>query len=240
VDTATYISLSRQSSMLKELQITANNVANMATTGFRAEGIIFAEVVQSLQTDGGSVAMADARVRYTNFSQGELAQTGGTFDLAIQGEGFFQVETPAGIRLTRAGSFVPGPANELGTADGLRVLDVGGAPIFVPPDAREIQVGEDGTISADGTAIGQVGIVTVENKEMLTREAGQMFVPDGDVVPLENPSVFQGFIEQSNVNPILEITRLIEVQRAYERGQKLMDQEDERIRTAVRTLGAQS
>lgn len=239
MDTATYVSLSRQSGMLKELQITANNVANMATTGFRAEGMIFAEYVKALQTDGGSVSMADARVRYTDFSQGQLSRTGGTFDFGIQGEGFFQIETAQGLRLSRAGSFVAGPQNELMTNDGDRVLDPGGAPIFIPPDARDIRVGEDGTISADGAAVAQLGVVTVPDENMMTREAKQLFVPVGEVIPVENPSVFQGFVEQSNVNPILEITRLIEVQRAYERGQKLMDKEDERIRTAIRTLGAQ-
>ena len=182
--------------------------------------------------------MADARVRFTNFSQGQLSQTGGTFDFGVQGEGFFQIETPQGIRLTRAGSFIAGGQNELMTTNGHRVLDPGGAPIFIPPDAKDIRVGEDGTISADGAPVAQLGVVTVEDVNLLTREANQYFVPVGEVVPLENPSVFQGFIEQSNVNPIMEITRLIEVQRAYERGQKLMDREDERIRTAIRTLGA--
>ena len=239
MDTATYISLSRQSGMLKELQITANNVANMATTGFRAEGVIFAEHVKALQTDGGSVAMTDARVRYTNFNQGEVSRTGGTFDFAIRGEGFFQIETQDGVRLTRAGAFVTNEANELVNNDGQRVLDLGGAPIFVPPGANGIRVGEDGTMSADGVPVAQLGIVTVEDQTTLLREANQFFRPQGDVLPVENPTVFQGYVEQSNVNPIMEMTQLIEVQRAYERAQKLIDREDQRILSAIRTLGGQ-
>ena len=239
MDTTTYVALSRQSGLLKELQLTANNVANIATTGFRSEGLIFAEMVETLPTDGGSIAMTDARVRYTDFSQGELARTGGTFDFAIQGEGFFQIETPQGVRLTRSGSFLPDAANELVTSDGYRVLDLGGAPIFVPPAASDITVATDGTVSADGQPIAQLGVVRVEDQALLTREGGQFFVPtQGELLPSENAAVFQGFIEQSNVNPVIEIARLIEVQRAYERTQKMIEREDERIRNTIRTLGA--
>lgn len=239
MDTPTYVSLSRQSGLLKELQLTANNVANIATTGYRSEGLIFAEMVETLPTDGGAVAMTDARVRYTDFTQGELARTGGTFDFGLQGEGFFQIETPQGLRLSRAGSFLPDAANELVTSDGYRVLDLGGAPIFVPPGANDIEVASDGTMSADGQPIAQLGIVTVEDQELMTREGGQFFVPpEGDLLPAETASVFQGFIEQSNVNPVVEIARLIEVQRAYEQTQKMIEREDERIRNTIRTLGA--
>ena len=237
MDMPTYVALSRQSGLLKELQVTANNVANMATTGYRAEGLTFAEMVEALPTDGGSVAMTAAQVRHTSFLQGELARTGGTFDLAIQGQGFFQIETPEGVRLTRAGAFLSDVNNELVTAGGNRVLDLGGAPIFIPPDAATITVAEDGTIGADGAPIAQIGVVTVDDLSSLTREGGSFFIPNGEVLPVETPSVFQGYIEQSNVNPIEAIARLVEVQRAYEIGQKFLESEDERVRSVIRTIG---
>ena len=217
--------------------MTANNVANMATTGFRAEGLVFAEMVKAMPVEGGSVSMTDARVRYTDYLQGELAKTGGSLDLGIQGEGFFQVEAPEGLRLTRGGAFLSNAANELVTSLGHRVLDQGGAPIFVPPDASVITVSEDGTVGADGRPVAQIGVVTVEDKTTLMREGSSYFRADGEVVPVENPSVFQGFLEQSNVNPVSAISRLVELQRAYEMGQSLIDSEDQRIKNVIRTLG---
>lgn len=238
MDTPTYVAITRQSGLLKELQLTANNVANTATTGFRAEGLVFAEMVKALPVDGGSVAMTDARVRYTDFMQSELARTGGTFDLGIQGRGFFQIETPEGLRLTRAGAFLPDANNELVNSSGHRVMDLGGAPIFVPPDAREITIAEDGTIGADGEAVGQIGVFDVEDLATLRREGGTYFVADGPVEAVLAPSVFQGFIEQSNVSAIHAMARMVEIQRAYELGQKFLDREDERIRNVIRSLGA--
>ena len=238
VDTSNYVTLSRQAGLLKELQVLSNNVANTATTGFRAEGVVFAEMVQALPTEGGSVAMSDARVRFTDMTQGGLTETGGTYDLAIQGPGFFQIETPEGIRLTRAGAFTPNTENELVTFDGHRVLDAGGAPVFVPPDASSIAFAEDGTMTADGAPIAQMGVVTVDDPTKLVREGGILFNTDEALVPVEGTSILQGYLESANVNPVVEISRLIEVQRAYEMGQKFLDREDERVRAVIRTLGA--
>lgn len=238
MDNATYVTLTRQSGLLKELQVVANNIANSATTGYRAEGVVFAEMVQALPAEGGSVAMTDARVRYTAAAQGGLTQTNGTFDLAIQGEGYFLLETPEGERLTRNGAFTTNVANELVTMDGNRVLDAGGAPVFVPPDAARILVAGDGTMTADGNPVSQIGIYNVENTAELRRVGNVMFIADGAIQPAENASVSQGYVENSNVNVVLEMTRLIDVQRSYEMGQKFMDKEDERMRAVLRALGS--
>lgn len=109
MDTTGYIALTRQSGLLKELQAVANNIANISTTGFRREGVVFAEALQALDVEGGGVAMTSARVRFTDGNAGSSTNTGGNFDLAIDGPGFFMVETPAGDRLTRAAALVPTP-----------------------------------------------------------------------------------------------------------------------------------
>lgn len=237
MDTSGYVGLTRQSGLLKELQAVANNIANISTTGFRREGVVFAESVQALEVEGGSVSMATARVRFTDDISGSMTQTGGTFDLAIDGPGFFMVETPQGERLTRAGNFTPNADGDLVTFTGYRVLDSGGSPIFIPPDAGEIGIAEDGTMSVNGRPIAQIGIYNVDDPQSLTREDGVMFKADGNALPAENPRVKQGFIEGSNVDAVTEMARLIEVQRAYELGQNLLDSEDERIRSSIRTLG---
>ena len=231
---AGYTTLSRQSGLAREMQIVANNIANAATTGFRAEGLIFSEYVKPVER-GASLSMGQGNVRATSFEQGALTQTGGTFDLAIEGDGFFLIETPDGERLTRAGAFSPSANGDLVTYDGLRVLDAGGAPIFVPQGAS-ITVSSDGTLSADGAPLGQVGIVRPIDPSDMVRETGVMFRTDAGFEPFETARVLQGFVENSNVNAVHQLTRMIEVQRAYELGQSFLVSEDERVRTALKSL----
>ncbi len=237
MDTAGYVALTRQSGLWKEMQTVANNVANLATTGYRREGVVFAEMLEPLPAEGGGVAMTDARARFSDNTQGTLAPTGNSFDLAIQGEGYFMVETPDGPRLTRAGAFARNAQSEVVNLDGYRLLDQGGAPVFVPPDAGRVVVATDGTLSANGRPLAQIGLYRVENETAMLRQGGTLFNPDTEPLPVENPHILQGFIEESNVNPITEIARMIQVQRSYELGQKFLDNEHERIRNVTRTLG---
>ena len=237
MDNAGYTTLTRQSGLMAEMQAVAHNLANMSTTGFRREGVIFSEYVKALDGAEPSLSMATANTRQIDLSQGSLTQTGGTFDLAIQGDGFFLIDTAQGQRLSRAGSFTPSAEGELVTADGNRLLDNGGAPVFVPPDARSISVAADGTLSADGRPLSQIGLWQPTDPLDLIHEAGTMFKADKGVEPVEGGTILQGYLEDSNVNPILEITRMIEVQRAYELGQTFLDREDQRIRGVIQTLG---
>ena len=183
--------------------------------------------------------MTEARARYTEETQGSLQETGGTYDLAIEGDGYFTVMTPAGERLTRAGAFAPDADGVLVNPDGHLLLDEGGGEITIPFEARNVGISADGTISVDGAPAARVGLVQVEDRTKLFREAGVLFRADTETVPVEDGRVLQGFVEQSNVSPVTEMARMVEVQRAYEYGQKLLDQEDERIRLVVRTLGQQ-
>jgi len=237
MENAIYATLTRQTGLMQELQIIANNIANSSTSGFKAEAVIFSEYVNEVGTDKPSLSMAQAKVRNTDFTQGGLIQTGGTFDVAIEGDGFFLVQTPAGERLTRAGSFAPNENGDLVTMDGNPVLDVGGAPVFIPQGLGEIGIAADGTISAQGRPVGQIGVVVPNDFTTLTREGGLLFETTSGVVPADNAKVLQGFVENANVNPITEIGRMIEVQRAYEMGQNFLKNEDERIRGMIRAMG---
>lgn len=233
----TIVNLARQAGLLHEMQTVANNVANMSTTGYRREGVVFAEYLRTAGPGQASLSIPDANGRLTDPTQGALAPTGGRFDFAIEGEGFFLLETPAGERLSRAGSFTPDANGELVDPNGNRLLDEGGTPVFAPPDATSIALAPDGTLSADGVPLARVAVVLPEDPLGLTRESGVLLRAEGGVRPVENPTLFQGYLEKSNVNPVGEITRMIEVQRAYELGQSFLDREDQRIRAAVRTLG---
>jgi len=236
MDNSIYATLARQSGLLKEMTVVANNVANASTAGYRREGLMFAEFVKGLGDDP-SLSMATPMARSIDLSQGPLRMTGGTYDFAIEGDGFFLVETPEGNQLTRAGSFSTNEAGELVTMDGRRVLDIGQAPIFIPPDAPGVAMARDGTLSAGGLPLGQIGVFTPTDPLQLSRRPSGLFASPAGVDPVDQPVVLQGFVEQSNVNPIAEITRMIEVQHAYEQGQKFLDREDERIRSVIQTLG---
>ena len=148
MENAIYTTLARQSGLTREMNVLANNIANANTTGFRQAGVTFTEFVKA-SSGAASLSMAVANVPSISTAQGTLTQTGGAFDFAIEGDGYFMIETPAGNRLTRAGSFAPNGAGNLVTAQGYLVMDSGGAAIFIPPDAGTLGVSADGTISAE-------------------------------------------------------------------------------------------
>ncbi len=235
MENAGYTTLTRQSGLMREMRVVANNIANAATTGYRQEGLIFGEYVK--RTGGGSsISMATANIGQTSHLQGAVRASGNPMDFAIDGEGFFMIETPAGERLTRAGSFSRSAQGEMVTPDGFRVLDAGGAPILLPPDGAEIGVSADGTISVGDRPLGQLGLVRPLDRAGLVREDGVMFRADAGTEPAPDSRILQGSIEGSNVDPIGQIARMIEVQRAYEMGQSFLDAENERIRAALKTF----
>lgn len=234
-----YITITRQIGLMREMQVVANNIANAATSGYRQEGVVFSEYVRSVD-NRASVSMGQGNVGTTSLSQGTLTETRGTFDLAIEGDGFFLIETPDGERLTRAGAFSPSANGDLVNMDGYRVLDAGGAPVFVPGDAQSISVGPDGTLSADGALLGQVGLVSPIEPKDLIREGGVMFRADTGFEPADNARILQGFVESSNVETITQLARMIEVQRAYELGQSFLETEDERVRRAMDAMVKQN
>jgi flagellar basal-body rod protein FlgF len=236
MDNPGYVTLSRQSGLLRELTAIANNIANASTAGYRRESVLFAEHIAALEDGDPSLSIATLDRRYIDLSAGAIETTTGPLDFAIEGEGFFLVETPAGPQLTRAGSFTLGPTGELLTREGRRVLDQGGGAISLPPGAREIAGGADGTIAVDGQPIARLAVVAAD-EAFLVRTGDNLFNAERGFTPVETPRVRQFALEGSNVSPVAEIANLIEVQRAYESGARFVQDEHERIRNAVRELG---
>lgn len=230
-----YTSITRQSGLVREMQVIANNIANMSTRGFRQQGVVFSEYVRQTG-ESAPLSMAKANTHNTAFLQGELTDTGNPFDFAIDGKGFFLVETDRGERLTRAGSFHPNQIGELVSSEGFRLLDIGRTPILITGDPSEIYIAPDGTISNANQPIGQIGIFVPTEPETLRREDGVLFDAGEEFEPSPDGSLRRGFLEGSNVNPILQVTRMIEVQRSYEMGQKFLDREDNRIREAMKAF----
>jgi flagellar basal-body rod protein FlgF len=228
--------LSKQVGLRRHVDVIAHNLANVSTTGFRREDLVFATHVEHLDLPGGSLALAKVGSTKTDLRPGGLESTGNPFDFAIEGEGFFAVETAAGVRYTRNGRFSTNQLGELVTTAGLQVLDDGGAPIVIPGTVAEISLSADGTLStSEGVPLGVLGVRALP-AGFLQREADGLFATEVEPEPAADARVVQGFLEASNVNAVQELTDLIEVQRAYERGRNMLDAEDERIRRMIEKL----
>jgi flagellar basal-body rod protein FlgF len=204
------------------LDVTANNVANASTTGFRAERVSFGEAMT--RADGKSMAMVqtDGR-RGVDNSAGNFQQTGNALDVAIEGDAYFAVDGPNGVRYTRAGDFRTDADGMLVTSDGLPVRGVGGGNIQIPPGTGAVAIDGDGSIEADGVAVGQLELKTFAPGS-LKREGEQLFVAQGaalDVGPDVN--VVAGSIEGANFDVVRGVVDLIKVSRTYEALTRMID-----------------
>ncbi|MGF1500245.1 MAG: flagellar hook-basal body complex protein [Paracoccaceae bacterium] len=232
-----YITLNRQRGLRFQLDIIANNVANIDTSGFRREGILFSEYVIA-KTNAESVSMADLNSRFVSSEAGELYGSNGNLDIAIEGDGYFAIDAENEVLLTRSGSFQRSETGFLVTSTGSRVLDIGQAPIFLPPNGSQIEIANDGTVSVDGLEQAQIGIFSGEAVETAPSRVGNTaFSIAGAPIPLEGARLRQGALEGSNIKAIEEIAQMIEVTRAYERAENLMRDTDERVRRTVEILG---
>ena len=244
MDTSLYVNLSNQVALSRQLELVANNLANMNTTGFRAERMLFDQALKNAGASD-SISFVIDRASYTDHSAGAKIVTGGQYDVAIVGEGWFAVETPDGVRYTRDGRFVVSPAGELTALDGARVLDEGGAPIPIPgpgspPDELNLAIADDGSISAGELQIGRLAVYRFENEQTLVRQGDGRFEAPAQPQILDGARVEQGAIEGSNVNPVTEVTRLIELSRAYEQAARMASDVNDQKKDAIKRLGGQA
>ncbi|MBN1916599.1 MAG: flagellar basal-body rod protein FlgF [Verrucomicrobia bacterium] len=231
--------------------IIANNLANASTPGFKKESVhvepfdvLFARVTQPVGDSEGLVQPPLGRLRaevITVHTQGPLRETGGAFDLAIDGDGFFRVRSPEGTRYTRDGSFHLDAGGRLVTADGYGLLGDGGAPITISTaEGGDVAIAPDGTISINGARSGRITLADFEQPYPL-RKAGQNLyeTTSEDAVELTVSSpIVQGSIEMSNVNVVEEMVGLIGNYRDYEMAQKMARLQDDTLSDAIRTVGA--
>jgi flagellar basal-body rod protein FlgF len=231
-----YLALARQVALDRALDITANNLANLRTTGYKAEKVLFEEYVQrqtSPLTPPNEMSSVVQVGTFTDFRAGGFEQTGNPLDFAIQGDGFFAVQTEDGPRYTRAGNFRLDDAGQIVTADGLPVLDAGGAPIQLPPEGGRITVAGDGQVAVDGAVVGQIGVLQFDDPQSLVREGSGLYSSTAEPIQSEEARVIQGMIEGANVQPVLEITRMMDILRAFQAAQQMVDGQHELARNAT-------
>ncbi|AZO45049.1 MULTISPECIES: flagellar basal-body rod protein FlgF [Mesorhizobium] len=234
-----YVALSSQIALERRLDTIADNVANASTIGFRATGVKFEDVVSG--TGPKSVSFASSGKTYLSGAHGALSETGNPFDFAIQGDAWFAIDTPVGTVMTRDGRFSMNENGELMSIEGHPVLDAGGSPIQLDPRNGPPKAGADGSLRQNDQLVGSIGVYNFDPGENFVRYGNSGIVPARTPEPVTDRSdigVAQGFLEESNVNPVLEITRLIMVQRAFENTAALMRQTDSSTDEAIKTLGS--
>lgn len=240
METTSYIALSNQGALRREMDSIANNMANMNTTGFKGERMMF---VDHLTRSRSGDFIADQRLAfvrdiasYRDTSAGPIEQTGNTLDVAIHGDGFFAVQTPDGERYTRSGNFRLDNGGQLVTQDGLPVLSDAGAPIFFAREDTTITITGDGSVSTENGLLGKLRVVTFDNEQDMLGMGSGLYATEQAPIAKPDAQIAQYALEKSNIEAITEMTRMMDVNRRYASTQKMIDAEDERIRKMVREL----
>lgn len=235
-----YLGLSRQMVLKNNMDIIANNVANVNTPGYRAQNLLFAEHVSKQRGDIDPLSFVYDKGEYKNTQPGPVHVSGNPLDASIEGSGFFGVVGPNGkTYYSRAGNFMMDASGQLLTQSGHPVADAGGSPIVIPTNSTEIEIDSKGVISNQEGQVGQLMVVEFDNVQKLRPYGDNMYETDQTPKPSEKSVVKQGQIEGSNVLAVIEVTRMIDTLRNFQSMQQVITSESERLRTAIQRLSRQ-
>lgn len=241
MDNTLLVSLSHQLAAYRSMDVIANNLANVSTPAFKKEGVKFEEYVAAMkpsETETGTqyVSFVVDKGTVRDLNEGRMEHTGAPFDLAINGKGFFVVQTPNGERYTRDGHFQLDSDGNLVTSDGNKVMGEGGQITFSPDDG-DIHIGADGTITGKQGQLGKVRVVAFDNEQSMLKEGSSLYTSSETPKAADKASVQQGMLEASNVEPVVEISHMIEVTRAYQLTASMTQSQQDLMREAVSKLG---
>ncbi len=236
MDTGIYVALSKEIGIFRDMEVTSNNLANMTTSGYDGSSLLFKDYLVPDTTKEGKVAYANDIATYRDTSQGALTTTNAPLDAAIEGRGYFVVQTPLGPRYTRNGNFKVSPAGILETSDGYPVMDQGNQNITFDDVDRVVQIRDDGTISVDNTDRAILKIVQFDNEQLMERVGNTMYKSDAKPKPAENFTVVNGMLESSNIKPVLALTHMMYVARSVSDTATYMSTIDTLSRKASDTL----
>ena len=237
MENGAYIGLSRQMVLRTGMDLVANNIANASTPGYRTQTPLFAEHLADPKGGREVISMVTDYGQFDSTKEGPMRMTGGELDVALNGPGFFGVNGPEGLQYTRAGNFTMNNERELITASGYLVADTGGGAINIPEDAKEIKIDREGRVSTEQGEVGQIMVREFTNPQMLSPSGSGLYASADEGIPPENTQVFQGQLEGSNVQPVFEMTRMIEISREYQALQRFMQSDHDLQRTAIQRLG---
>jgi flagellar basal-body rod protein FlgF len=234
-----YVSLSAQVSLEQRLDTIASNVANMNTAGYRADGVSFS--TELAKAGDSNVSFVSPGSGYISRALGPSVKTDNPFDVSVQGQGFLSIATPEGVAYTRDGRMRMSETGALQTLTGNSVLDAGGAPIILNAGGGAPTIAGDGMITQDGKQVGAIGLFSIDDKARFTRAENSGLIPDKPAEPVLDftaNGILQGYVEDSNVNPIEEMTRLITVTRGFDGVNTEVSQTESSLQDAIKTLSA--
>ena len=259
MDESIYIAASAGIKQAKKMEMIANNLANVNNTGYKRDGLVFKEMMPPFPPDTGMEEAKNALLSpeksnknisyvgitdyYTDFSVGVLKKTGGPLDLAMDGEGFFKIQTPEGSRYTRNGNFRLNTEKQLVNQNGNQVLDVNNQPIVINAQGK-ISIDGQGNISVGNglanTTLTNIKMVNFENKKLLQKMGDGLYRNTGEPEEEKEATdvrVQQGFLENSNVSTVEEMTEMISTLRIFETYQKIIQSNDMMNDQSVNTIG---
>lgn len=238
MQSALYVALSAQVALERRLNTVANNVANINTGGYRAEEVKFETVLS--QAGSGSVAFSSSGDTYISRRTGAVTKTDNPLDVAIKGDAWFLISTPDGPVYTRDGRMKMLETGDLQTLEGHPILDAGRAQIAVDPQAGPISIGHDGTITQDGNQVGSLGLFRIDPKSQLSRYGNSGVIPSMPATAVQDFTsigVQQGYSEGANVNPVMELTKMITISRTFDSAAKTISDTESSMLSAIRALG---
>ncbi|HWK47036.1 MAG TPA: flagellar basal-body rod protein FlgF [Stellaceae bacterium] len=238
MNVASYVSISRQTALSRQIDIVANNMANLSTTGFKGESVVFRSMLKNTP-DGGAVNFVIDGGVWRDNKQGSITPTSNPLDVAIDGDGFLTVDTNAGTRYTRNGHLQLAPDRKIVTANGDQVVDAKGNPITIPENASAIEISATGRVSTpEGGDAGILGLASFGNSASLVPSENGLFVAtEPAAAEASTAKLVQGAVEESNVQPIVEMTKLMQLQRSYEIAKQMTDGEGDRLKSVIDRLG---
>ncbi len=236
-----YVAVSAQVALQRRLETIADNVANMNTVGYRATGVSFES--EMAKAGDAKLDYVSTGSDYVDLRAGPLVKTDNSLDFAVQGDGWFGIQTARGPAYTRDGRARIDEAGALRTLNGDAILDAGGAPIIIDGAGGPLTVSADGMITQSGRQVGAIGLFAIDASASLTRTENSGVVPDKpptQILEFTRGGVVQGAVESSNVDPVREMTRLIDVTRTFDGVAAEASQSETSLQEAIKTLGSSS
>ena len=241
MDTTGYVVLSRMVALQRQTDMTAHNIANANTPGFKASRMLFSDyLVNQRRVDQPAAArtvhFVQDRGTHREMATGALQSTGNPLDIALARDGFLVFATPRGERYGRNGRLTLDADGRLVGAEGFPVLAEGGEPIVIAPDEGQITIAADGTVSTENGRIGRIRVVRFDDPQALRAEGVNLYASDAEPRPADAPVVMQGMVEESNVRPVIELTLLMAQLREFQFAAQFIEREGERQTQAIERL----
>ncbi len=240
MENTSYIALSRQNALWRQMDVIANNMANANTPAYKGEQMMFREFLvdtrSSTRATGTKLSFVQDMGLLRDTREGPLTKTDNPLDVGIHGDGYFQIETQAGMRYTRNGHFRLDQSGMLVNSQGFAVMDRNDNPIIFAPNETRIEIAGDGTVSTENGVVANLKVVRFANQQNLRKAGDGLYETTDQAELVQRPQVVQGMMEESNVQPVVEITKMTELLRQYQAAQQMIEKEHDRTMKAIETL----